>query len=50
MRVEAQNGFSDLIAELYGVEAGTHACLAPGAATLPLGLPVVVGAEVAIDA
>jgi enamine deaminase RidA (YjgF/YER057c/UK114 family) len=42
------NGFSDLIVELYGPEAGTHARMAPGLVTLPLGLPVVIGAEVAI--
>jgi|SRR5215203_5188393 len=29
------NGFSDLIVELYGPEAGTHARMAPGIATLP---------------
>ena len=40
------NGFSDLIVELYGPEVGTHACMAPGLVTLPLGLPVVIGAEV----
>jgi len=43
------NGFSDLILELYGPEAGTHARMAPGLATLPLGSPVVIGAEVAIS-
>lgn len=43
------NGFSDLIVELYGPEAGTHARMAPGLVTLPLGLPVVVGAEVVIS-
>ena len=43
------NGFSDLIVELYGPEAGTHARMAPGVATLPLGMPVVIGAEVAIS-
>jgi enamine deaminase RidA (YjgF/YER057c/UK114 family) len=42
------NGFSDLIVELYGPEAGTHARMAPGLMTLTLGLPVVIGAEVAI--
>jgi enamine deaminase RidA (YjgF/YER057c/UK114 family) len=31
------NGFSDLILELYGPEAGEHARTAPGLATLPLG-------------
>jgi hypothetical protein len=43
------NGFSDLIVELYGPEAGTHARMAPGLATLPLGLPVTIAAEVAIS-
>ena len=43
------NGFSDLIVELYGPEAGTHARIAPGLATLPLGLPVTIAAEVAIS-
>ncbi len=43
------NGFSDLIVELYGPEAGTHARMAPGMATLPLGLPVTIAAEVAIS-
>jgi enamine deaminase RidA (YjgF/YER057c/UK114 family) len=43
------NGFSDLILEVYGPEAGMHARTAPGLVTLPLGLPVVIGAEVAIS-
>jgi enamine deaminase RidA (YjgF/YER057c/UK114 family) len=43
------NGFSDLIVELYGAEAGTHARMAPGLATLPVGLPVTIAAEVAIS-
>jgi enamine deaminase RidA (YjgF/YER057c/UK114 family) len=43
------NGFSDLIVELYGSEAGTHARTAPGLATLPLGVPVIIAAEVAIS-
>jgi enamine deaminase RidA (YjgF/YER057c/UK114 family) len=43
------NGFSDLILEVYGAEVGTHARMAPGLATLPLGVPVVIGAEVAIS-
>jgi enamine deaminase RidA (YjgF/YER057c/UK114 family) len=43
------NGFSDLIVELYGLEAGTHARTAPGMATLPLGVPVIITAEVAIS-
>jgi hypothetical protein len=43
------NGFSDLIVELYGTEAGTRARTAPGMATLPLGVPVIIAAEVAIS-
>ena len=43
------NGFSDLIVELYGPEAGMHARMAPGLATLPLGVPVTIAAEVAIS-
>ena len=42
------NGFSDLILELYGPEAGTHARTAPGVATLPLNQAVFVAAEVEI--
>jgi len=40
------NGFSDLILELYGPEAGDHARSAVGLAELPLGIPVEVEAEV----
>jgi hypothetical protein len=43
------NGFSDLILELYGPESGMHARMAPGLATLPLGVPVTISAEVAIS-
>ncbi len=43
------NGFSDLILELYGPEAGMHARVAPGMTTLPLGLPVSIAAEVEIS-
>jgi enamine deaminase RidA (YjgF/YER057c/UK114 family) len=42
------NGFSDLILELYGTDAGTHARTAPGVATLPLNHAVFVSAEVEI--
>ena len=40
------NGFSYLILELNGQEAGHHARMAVGMATLPLNLCVVIGAEV----
>jgi len=43
------NGFSDLILDLYGPEAGNHARAAVGMATLPLGMPVEVSAEVEIS-
>jgi enamine deaminase RidA (YjgF/YER057c/UK114 family) len=36
------NGFSDLILEVYGLEAGDHARSAMGMAGLPLGTPVEV--------
>jgi enamine deaminase RidA (YjgF/YER057c/UK114 family) len=40
------NPCSELILDLYGAEAGAHARSAIGVAALPLGLPVVVSAEV----
>ena len=43
------NGFSDLILELYGSEAGQHARSAVGMAELPFGIPVEIEAEVEID-
>jgi enamine deaminase RidA (YjgF/YER057c/UK114 family) len=43
------NGFSDLILELYGPEAGRHARSAVGMAELPFGMPVEIEAEAAID-
>jgi len=42
------NGFSDLILELYGAEAGQHARSAVGMAGLPLGMPVEIEAEIEI--
>lgn len=42
------NGFSDLILELYGEEAGRHARSAIGVAVLPFDMPVEIEAEVAI--
>ncbi len=42
------NGFSDLILELYGEEAGRHARSAVGMAALPFDIPVEIEAEVAI--
>ncbi len=43
------NGFSDLILELWGPEAGSHARSAIGVAALPFGIPVEIEAEVAVD-
>jgi len=40
------NGFSDLILELYGPDAGGHARSAVGMAELPFDIPVEVEAEV----
>ena len=42
------NGFSDLILELYGEEAGQHARSAVGMAGLPFGIPVEIEAEVEV--
>jgi len=43
------NGFSDLIIELYGNEAGQHSRSAVGMAELPFGIPVEIEAEVEIS-
>ena len=43
------NGFSDLILELYGPEAGQHARSAVGMAGLPFNIPVEIEAEVEIS-
>jgi enamine deaminase RidA (YjgF/YER057c/UK114 family) len=43
------NGFSDLILNLWGPEAGAHARSAIGVAELPLGQCVEIEAEVAVD-
>ncbi len=42
------NGFSDLILELYGADAGAHARSAVGMAELPFNIPVEIEAEVEI--
>ena len=44
------NGFSDLILELYGPEAGGHARSAVGMAELPFDIPVEIEAEVDLHA
>jgi enamine deaminase RidA (YjgF/YER057c/UK114 family) len=43
------NGFSDLIIDLWGPDAGPHARSAIGVAALPFGIPVEIEAEVAVD-
>ncbi|MEI9850746.1 MAG: RidA family protein [Sphingomonas sp.] len=43
------NGCSDLLLDIFGPETGAHARTAIGVAELPLGLPVVIAAEVAIS-
>ncbi|MEV0720500.1 RidA family protein [Asanoa sp. NPDC050611] len=43
------NGFSDLILELWGPDAGTHARSAVGLAELPFRIPVEIEAEVAYE-
>ena len=44
------NGFSDLILELYGPDAGKHCRSAVGMAELPFNIPVEIEAEVEIEA
>ena len=44
------NGFSELILELWGPEAGAHARSAVGMAELPFDIPVEIEAEVALRA
>jgi enamine deaminase RidA (YjgF/YER057c/UK114 family) len=43
------NGFSDLILDLWGPDAGPHARSAIGVAELPFNIPVEIEAEVAVD-
>jgi enamine deaminase RidA (YjgF/YER057c/UK114 family) len=43
------NGFSDLVLDLWGPTAGSHARSAVGLAALPFRIPVEVEAEVAIS-
>jgi hypothetical protein len=40
------NGFSDLILELYGQDAGAHSRSAVGLAELPFNIPVEIEGEV----
>lgn len=43
------NGCSDLLLEVFGSQVGGHARTAIGMAQLPLNIPVVISAEVAIQ-
>ena len=43
------NGFSDLILDLHGPEAGAHSRSAVGLAELPFDIPVEIEGEVEID-
>jgi hypothetical protein len=45
---EVINGFTDLIMDLYGDDAGAHSRSAVGMAELPFGIPVEIEAEVEI--
>jgi enamine deaminase RidA (YjgF/YER057c/UK114 family) len=42
------NAFSDLVLTVFGDDVGAHARTAIGVAALPLNLPVVVAAELAL--
>jgi enamine deaminase RidA (YjgF/YER057c/UK114 family) len=44
------NGFTDLIVEVWGAQAGSHARSAVGMAELPFGIPVEIEGEVLITA
>lgn len=42
------NAFSDVVQQIFGPEVGAHARTAAGAAAVPLNLPLVVAAELAL--
>ena len=44
------NAVSELILDLYGDDAGSHARLGPGVSAVPFNLPLVVSAEVELAA
>jgi len=46
---EVINGFTDLIMDLYGDDAGAHSRSAVGMAELPSGIPVEIEAEVEVS-
>eukprot|EP00434_Breviolum_minutum_P029032 symbB.v1.2.025680.t1/scaffold2496.1/size77716/6 len=43
------NGVSDLLVDIFGKEVGAHSRFAVGCSSLPLGVPVEVGAVIEID-
>ena len=43
------NGVSDLLVDIFGQEVGSHSRFAVGCSSLPLGVPVEVGAVIEID-
>ena len=45
----ADNGFSDLIIEIYGKKRGGHSRAAVGMAELPFNMPVEIEAEVEVS-
>jgi hypothetical protein len=44
------NAASELLLDLFGDEAGSHARTAPGVTALPFNLPVIVAAELEVAA
>ncbi len=44
------NAASELLLDLYGDDAGSHARVGPGVAGVPFNLPLVVAAEVEVAA
>jgi len=50
MTTLVMNAASELLLDLYGEDAGSHARVAPGVTTVPFNLPLVVSAEVELAA
>ncbi len=50
MTTLVMNAASELLLDLYGPDAGSHARVGPGVAAVPFNLPLVVSAEVEIAA
>ena len=49
MTTLVMNPVSELVLDLYGPDAGSHARTAPGVAGLPFDLPVIIAAEVELS-